>query len=418
MPKNNRIFYGWIVAIAGAIALFASGTLQYSFGVFVKPLADQFGWSRAAISACISIRSIVVTLACPPVGIFSDRYGPRKFMLIGIISVALGYFLVTQVNSLWQLYLYLGGLTGIGLAAYYVPMASTVTRWFGGKSALANGIAMSGFSLAQMILPPLATYIVLQYGLDTCFIVLAIVSLVIGTSAWSFIRTPPTVSSRTALNTVIENDENKGENPTGDEDNYKLSEALHTRTFWLLIVIYMAIAICFQMVIVHIIAAAIDKGNAPNTAAIIVTLSGLTNTIGRLTLTTLARKAGNKVVYTIGLAIQALVLYLLVGASRLPVFYIIAAVYGLVYGGVTPLVPTLTGSFFGMKYLGSIFGVITTAYTAGSAIGPFVAGYIFDATGSYFMAFLFAAIAMTIAFLLSLILKPPQRKSLASRVAS
>ena len=408
VTTEATFFYGWVVAIAGAIALMVTGNFQYSFGVFVKPLVDKFGWSRAAISVSVSARYISTGLVSPIAGALSDRYKPRIFILTGIFIVALGYVLSSRITSLWQLYLFLGAFTGIGLAAFYVPMVTIVTRWFGAKAALANGIVMSGFGMAQAITPPAATYLILHYSLETSFIILGIATLVIGTGAWFFIKTSPDIANQT------EAEPTDSETPAKAENNYTLSEALYTRALWLVLLVYMVVAVCYQMVAIHVIAAATDKGITPETAAIIITISGITNTLGRLTLGGLARKFGNKTVFTIGLAIQALSLFFLANASDLLTFYIIAAVYGLAYGGITPIIPTLAASFFGTRSMGSIFGSITTAYTVGAAVGPFLAGYTFDVTGSYYIAFLSAAITMTIVFLLSLMLKPPRRKILAT----
>ena len=188
---GRRLSHGWVVAIAGACVLLVAGNFQYSFGVFVKPLIDKFGWSRAAISGCVSVRSVVSGLTSPLIGTFSDKYGPKIFILLGIFLIGLSYLLTSRINSLWQLYLFLGILTGIGISCELVPAISTATRWFGRKAALANGVVFSGFSMAQIILPPVATYIIVQQGLGTCFIILGLAAWLLGSVAWYFIKPPP-----------------------------------------------------------------------------------------------------------------------------------------------------------------------------------------------------------------------------------
>ena len=173
-------------------------------------------------------------------------------------------------------------------------------------------------------------------------------------------------------------------------------------------------AMCFQMVVIHVVAAATDVGILAETAAFILTLSGITNTVGRLTGGGLASKFGNKKVLAFSLAIQVPMLFLLAGASDLSVFYIVVAVHGLVYGAAGPIIPTLAGSLFGTKSAGAIIGSVTIAYTAGTTIGPLVAGYIFDVTGGYSIAFSSAGIATAIAFLLCLLLKSPKKKALTT----
>ncbi len=409
---RGKLSYGWVVAVAGAFILFIAGNFPFSFGVFIKPLVNKFSWSRASISIGVTTSSITSGLTSPIVGVLSDRYGSRKLILIGISLVGLSYLLASRMTSLWHLYLFLGGLTGIGTATFLIPVVSTATKWFGSKSGLANGIILSGFGWAQTIIPLIATYLILQYGWERCFIILGIAALVLGTLSWSFIRIPPDTMNQPLTEPRQENTPKASKTPTRSEDDYTFSEALRTPTLWTLLLITMVVAASYHMVVIHIVAAAIDTSLTPEAAAIILTLSGITNTLGKLTIGGLATKIGNKTTLALCLAIQALALFFLARASDLPAFYITAAVYGLAFGGVFPLMPTLAGSFFGTRSIGSIFGVTNTAYTLGAAIGPLLGGYTFDVTGSYSIAFFTAAIAITITLLLCLLLKPPQRKAL------
>ena len=406
---RGRLSTGWVAVIAGAFVIFIAGNFQYSFGVLVNPLINRFGWLRASISGTVTTRSITSSLTSPIVGILSDRYGYRKFILAGIFLVGISYLLTSRITSLWQLYLFLGAMAGIGITVFFVPIISIATKWFGSKSGLANGIIVSGFGWAQIITPPVATYLILQYSWETALIILGTAALVLGTVAWYFIRVPQNAGNEPPAEPAV-TDTQKA-NPPGAAGSYTLSETLRTPAFWILFLILTTSSAAFQMVVIHIVIATIDTGITPEAAALTLTLSGITNTAGRLTLGGLATKIGNRPVLLFSLALQALALFFLAGASDLRTFYIVAAVYGLGYGGIIPLMPTLTGSFFGTRSIGSIFGFINTAYTVGGAFGPLVGGYIFDVTGSYYTAFLAAAIVMAATFLLCLLLKPPQRKA-------
>ena len=392
--------------MAGAGILFAGGHFVYTFGVFVKPLIYKFGWSRAAISGCVTLRSVVSAVAGPTAGTLSDKYGPKRFILMGICFAGLGYLLSSQITSLWQLYLFFGFLPGIGTMFFLIPLVSTVTRWFGGRSALANGVLMSGFGWGQMLVPPLATYLLLQYGWGTCLIVLGTIALVLGTVAWHFIRTPSATESQVMARLGAEGISKGGGAPTGIEEGYSLSEAVHTSNFLVMLLILMVVSACSQMILVHIVPAAIDTGITAEAAAIILTLSGITNTLGRLTLGGLASKIGNKRVIISCLAVQILVLLLLSRAESLYAFYVVAVVYGLAYGGMFPVVPTLASSFFGTKAIGAIYGAINTAYTCGGAIGPLLAGYIFDVTDSYFTIFSVCFVIGIAGFIFAALLTP------------
>jgi MFS family permease len=407
---QGKLSYGWIVAIASGVILVAAQNIQYSFGVFLKPLINQFGWSRTAISGCVTIRSIIGGTMSPISGILIDRYGPKKLIFVGILIVGISYLWASHLSSLWEFYLTLGLLTGLGTGSLLTPLIATTTRWFGSRSGLANGIVMSGFSMSQVILPPVVTYLILQYSWGTCLRILAIAALGVGLGAWSFIKSPPP------------NMTNQGESPgTGNiskavedpptTDNYSLTEAFLTLTLWLLLIINMIVAICYQMVVVHIVAAAVDVGATLEAAAIILSISGVTGILGRIIIGGLANKFGAKIVLALCLAIQGPCLFFLAGAQDIHLFYVYCAVFGFAYSGTTPIIPTMAATLFGTRSVGSIFGIINLGYTFGVAIGPLLAGYIFDATESYSGAFLSAAGALFLSFLLCLIIKGPEAKS-------
>ena len=404
---RGKLSYGWVVALVGSLTVMATNNFHYAVGVFLKPLISRFDWTRAAISGSVSTMSALSGVLGPFTGRLSDRYGPRKLIFIGVLLAGLGYLLSASISQLWQLYLFMGILFGIGGGFILTPLMATVGKWFGGRAALANGIVLSGFGIAQIVIPPVATYIILQHSWQTCFIVLGIGALGLGMFGWSFIKNPPQNITSPPRG---EGDVNQA-TATEATESYTPSEALRTKAFWIIFLIELVAAMCFQMLVVHIVVAAIDADITPESAAIILTLGGITAILGRLILGGLASRIGNRIVLSLCLAIQVPALFFLAGASDLPVFYAIAAVYGLAYGGIIPVAMAMAASLFGTKSLGSVLGTIQLSYTAGMAVGPFLAGYIFDVTESYSAAFLSAAAATAVAFLFSLLLKHPQKKT-------
>ena len=397
--------WGWITAFAGTGILFAALNFQYSFGVFFKPISNTFGWSRTVVSGVVSVRSIVTGAIAPLSGFLSDRYGPKGVVLVGIILAGIGYLLSSRIGNLWQLYLFIG-VIGLGQGAILTPLLSTISGWFREKAALANGLLMSGFGIGQIVVPPVATYLLLKYSWETCFIVLGIVALTLGTLAWSFVRSAPQEIILPSSQLGGEQVDTKANHGMAD---FTVREAMGTFTLWVLLFIQIVNAITFQMMVIHVVAAATDKGISLGAAALILTISGVTNTVGRLAIGGLASRIGNKVVLASSLFIQAPMIFLLATANNLWSFYLVAAVHGIAYGGAAPIIPTLAGSMFGRKSAGKIIGLTNLAYTLGVAIGPLVAGFIFDFTGGYFMAFALAGSMMIISFVLSLLLKPPQQ---------
>jgi len=301
------------------------------------------------------------------------------------------------------------------MGLFFVPVMATVNKWFGTRAGLANGIVVSGFGFSQMVLPPVACYYIVNYSWRTCFVILGWVALFLGITAWSFIKNPPI--------DIPESNRGKSDVSGGvsldkgmlvDYD-FTVSETLHTTTFWFLSVIYLIIAISYQMVIIHIIVAAMDRGITASAAALILSFSGIMNTLGRLTVGGLSDIIGKKVTLSITLVIQSLSLFFLSGASAVYVFYTISIVHGFAYAGSTPVVLAMIRSYFGTKSVGTILGILNLAYTSGVALGPLLGGYIFDVSGSYWVAFISAGTGLALSLLLCLFIKRPGRRALTEK---
>jgi len=408
--NKTRIYYGWVVALASAALLFAMSNFQYSFGVFVRPLVDTFGWTRGEIAGIASVRSVVFGVLSPFTGSISDKHGPRNLALASILVAATGYFLAASTSALWQAYLFLGVFTGLASGLAYPAVLSTVSRWFPGRSSLANGIVLSGFGLAQVALPPAITFIIGNYGWAASFLFLGGLALAVGFTARYFIRRPPATE---AVILTSSRSPTPGDTPTVS-GAYTLRQATRTRRFWIIFAVYLIYAMCFQMVAVHIAAAAIDAGITAESAALILATIGISNIVGRLTIGWVAARIGERASLIALLAIQAPALFLLAISRQEWILYALAVGYGFAYGSLTPLVPTILSDEFGQSSLGATFGAINSAYSAGMAVGPWLAGYLFDQTGSYQVPFLIAGIAMSTALVVSFLLKPGGRQGIAS----
>lgn len=399
---GRKLNPAWVTAIASGVVAVAACNFQYTFGVFLKPMTERFGWSRGEVSASLSIRGLT-GLAAPAMGAISDKYGAKRVVAVGIFFTGVGYIAMSRITSLWQLYLIVSVFMGFALSAIYPPLAATINTWFGKKAALANGVLLSGYSVAQIILPPAATYLIRQYGWETTFVVLGATTWGLGFLGWAFVKAAPQTSysipTQKASATAV----------VATQPDYSLREALGTSSLWIIMVIHVIIGIAYQMTLTHIVAAATDRGISPEAAAFIVTLSGILNTIGRLGISSLASRFGNKTMLALSLAIQVPVLFFLTGASSQSSLYALGALLGLGYGGAIPIIPTITAELFGAKSGGAIIGSVTSAYTIGILIGPAAGGFIFDATHSYFIAFFSSGVAMAIAFVLCLFLKPPHK---------
>ncbi|MFH1087973.1 MAG: MFS transporter, partial [Chloroflexota bacterium] len=142
--RIRRVFYGWVVVGISVVILLIVWGCQYSFGVFFKPLISEFGWTRASTSLAYSLYMVIHGLTQPVTGIVADRWGPRVPLIICGVGMGIGYFLMSRVTELWQLYLYYGVVIAISMTFAFVPIASTVTRWFTARRGLALGITATG----------------------------------------------------------------------------------------------------------------------------------------------------------------------------------------------------------------------------------------------------------------------------------
>ena len=411
--RNGKFFYGWIVAIAGMVILCAYSSSNSGFGVLLKPLVGELGSSRAIISGAVSTRALFTGILAILAGILVDKFGSRKIMLVSISLFGLGYLLLSTVTDVWQVYLYLGFLAGIGGSAVYTVCIAAVARWFGEKSTPAMAVLTSGYGLGAIITPPLLSLILINFGWRLGFVALGLIILSICSLALIWLRPPPNQNDYLPHGNAtmgVGNDINLTSGSTVFEhNNFTLREAMFTRSFWFLAAIFMIHALSYQMLMTHIVADITDAGIKITLAAFALTWIGIMSIIGRLLAGVIVNKIGSKSALVLSLIICIPVLLWLIVAGEAWQFYVISAIFGLGHGLLSPLIPNITTVYFGKKSIGSLTGVQSLTYSIGNMVGPFLAGYIHDVTQSYSWAFGIAAMTTALGSILCLLLKPPVR---------
>jgi MFS family permease len=398
-------YYAWSTAIAGAVVIICCNNLQYLFGTFMTPIMERFEVTRTVASGVMSIRGLTMAISAFISGVLLDRIGLRRVVVIGIILCGLGYLLTAFATEVWQLYVLFGLLMGIGGGFTFSPLVAATTKWFGGKSALANGVVLSGFGFAQILLPPLLTSLFISYGWQVCLLTLAGLSWIGGLLAWNRLHDPPSSHVQEIVAASAGSDASAvPSEPVG----LSLRQAMTRRGYWIFLLIYFANALSFSTVITHIVVRATDLGIAATAAAVILTVIGVPNTVGRILVGLVANRINQRLIVSLAFLLQAPIVFTLGWITELWVFYVVGAVYGLIYGTVQPLVPTLAVGHFGGRSLGSILGTINFAYVFGAMLGPIFAGVMFDVSGSYMVAFMVNGSILLLVFLLSLALKPPR----------
>ncbi|MFC2047223.1 MFS transporter, partial [Chloroflexota bacterium] len=245
------------------------GTM-YSFGVFFRPVLAEFGWPRATTSVAYSLAMLLGGLLSIGTGKLNDRFGPRLVMTGCGISLGLGYLLMSQISALWQLYLLHGALIGIGMSGAWVPLLSTITRWFVRRRGMVTGITVSGLSLGIMIMPPIVSQLIAAYGWRTSYIIVGIFALLLIVSVSQVLKRDPGQIGQLAYG-----EEKAGaESSNLDVRGFSLWEAIHTRQLWMLYIMYFSFLFCVGTIAVHVVIHATGLGMPATTAASILTTYG------------------------------------------------------------------------------------------------------------------------------------------------
>ncbi|MFC1868299.1 MFS transporter [Thermodesulfobacteriota bacterium] len=401
VPAKDRFFYGYIIVIISFFILMAIIGLHSSFGIFFKPMIAELGWTRAITSGAFSLSMIMGGLLGIVMGGLNDRFGPRVVLTICGFLSGLGYLLMFQVHSVWQLYLFYGIIIGFG-SAVFVPLLSTVARWFVRRRSMMSGIVVAGSGVGMLFLPLMISRLIFAYGWRGSYLIFGIIIMVFVVLIAQFLKRDPEQVGQVAY----------GENNGTEEDldrgtrAFSLKEALSTRQFWMLFVMLICFGFCFFSLQVHISPYITDLGISAKSAAKILAAIGGSSIIGQIALGSIGDKIGNRQAFLIGTVLIAVAIFWLMLANELWTFYLCAVILGLAFGNMSAQESPLIAWLFGLKSHGLILGFFAFSFTIGAAIGPVVFGYIFDVTGNYRFAFLLGAAISLINIILTILLGP------------
>ncbi|MFC2047719.1 MFS transporter, partial [Chloroflexota bacterium] len=341
-------------------------------------------------------------------GRLNDRFGPRIIMVVSGLLLGLGYLLMSQVGSIWQLYLFFGVMIGISMSGTVVPLLSTVARWFVRRRGMMTGIIISGLGLGTLIIPPVVRWLIATYGWRTSYIIVGVMALVLITLAGYLLRRDPAQMEQSPYG------ENKvrGENIDLETRGYSLREAVHTRQFWMLCGMFLIAGYCLHTIILHIVIHATGLGISAASAVNILAVYGGVSFFGKVIMGSAGDRIGNRPALIISFILMAIVLFWLIPAKEAWMLYLLVAIFSFSFSGLDTLMSPIVAELFGLTSHGVIFGVIIFSITIGGAIGPVLAGHIFDITHSYQLAFLACAGVAIMGTMITLLLKPIHRESL------
>jgi len=400
--SKQKFFYGYVIVVAAlCITTMMYGT-RLSFGVFFKPVLNDFGWSRALTSGALSLSVVIQGLSAMVMGNLTDRLGPRKVMTIcgGLLGV--GYLLMSQINQVWQLYVLYGVIIGVGMSGVFAPLMSTVARWFVKKRGMMTGIAMTGIGVGTVIVPPIANYLISIYDWRISYILVGAIALVIVVAIAQLLKRDPSQMGQVAYG----ENEGREQYTNKNEKGVSLKVATHVGRFWVAFGMFVCLGVCLVGWQAHIIPYATDLGISAASAANILAALGVGHLAGGIVLGNASDKFGNRRAFVISFILMLVSLIGLLLLKNVWMLYLLAIVFGFGGGAAATLMSPLVAELFGLSSHGLILGMMSFSFTLGAALGPFLDGYTFDITGSYQLAFLISIIFSIVGLILSFTIRP------------
>lgn len=401
-PARPRIFYGYTIVFACFLFQGVGIGAHTGFAVFFKPLLTEFGWSRATVSGAASLAFLLMGALGVLVGTLNDRFGPRILVLVTGVFYGSGYFLLSQTNSVWELYLFYGLVVGIGLSSIDIIALTTTARWFVRRRGTMTGLVKVGTGAGQLIMPLIASLLILHYGWRNASWGVGVIALVFIVGSGLLLRRDPG-----QMGLFPDGDDGPGKAPTGETGKgLSARGALRTPQLYTVCSMNFLVVGCLMTVTLHIVPHAQDTGLDPIKAAGVLSAIGGASMAGRLLTGLAIDRFGNSRSILVCFGLLLVSLLWLRTAGELWSLYLFAAIYGVAHGGYFTLISPVVAWLFGVGSHGLLVGIVVFTGTAGGAFGPVLAGYIFDQTQSYQPAFLLLIGASLAGLALTPFLKP------------
>lgn len=404
MNETNFRYEGWRVAAGAGIGVFVSfaSVAVYTFGIFLKPLSDQFGWSREAVSAAFGIAAMTVAVCSPGLGHLLDAGRPRRVILPSLAVFGTAFASLSLLTPhLWHLYAVFLVLGVVGNGTAQMAYSRAVSSWFDRRRGAALALVMAGGAVGAIVLPPATEALIASLGWRIAALAIGAMVLTIGLPTVAVL-----IRERPATTTGV---------PVA-HGGATVRAALGSRVFWIVVVVLFGSSIAQNGALTHLSALLTDRGISASDGALALSAMGGASLAGRLiTGWLLDRFFAARVSFAL-LATAALGTFLLAGAQSLPIGIAAAVLIGFGMGGEADVTPYLLSRYFGLRSFSLLYGLTWTFYAVAGAIGPVLMGRAFDATGSYEALLVQLAIATLVVAALMLLLPRYQRQAAAAAV--
>ena len=406
IAASLNFYYGWIIVAVALISMAFWMGIRTSFSVFYVALLEDFPWNRGDSAGVQSMALITYTFMAPLVGGLIDRFGPRRVIAPGILILAVGLMLCSKIEVLTQFYIFYGVVAGSGIACIgIISYSAILAHWFEKKRGLASGIAVSGMGLGTFLLVPMSQSFISMWGWRITFIITGCLVLIILVPANAlFLRHKPRELGQhpdgsTPSDSNHQNHSQYRPNNTQDND-WTLRKAAHTLRFWSLVLFPFFGFIAVFIIVVHQVRFLVDQGIDKMTAAFIFAMVGIVSSIFRVFWGWLSDRISRELTYTLGivcgcLGAGSLLLFEIHGSAFFTCSFFV--LFGMGWGVTAPMFMAVAADLFKGRIFGLIYGFVEAGIGIAGAFGAWIAGFIFDKTQSYQLAF----ILVIVTFLLS-----------------
>ena len=396
----------WGIAVAAVILQVALGAV-YAWSVFRKPLTKAFGWTIEEVTFTFTIAIFVLGFAAFFGGLWNNKSGPRVVAMTGGLLYGGGVALASLSNhGLWWLYLSYGVLGGIGLGFSYIIPISVLVKWFPDKRGLMTGIAVGGFGAGALITAPVATRLIQSVGVLTTFLYLGLVFLVVCVAGGYFMQNPP-----------------EGFRPEGWEPSaalrkteaardFSLAEALRSWQWWALWLL-LFLNTCAGISIISQESPLFQElaGITALVAAGMVGIVAIGNAAGRVFWAWVSDFMPRRFVFLIMFLLQAVLFWLLPEIHTVAIITTVSFIILLCYGGGFGTMPAFAADYFGPKFVGSIYGLMLTAWGFASAFGPLLIAHTRQESGTYRSGLHILSVVLLFSAILPFLVRPPRTDS-------
>ena len=384
---SRHIHYAWVIVGVATVMWMTSSSMRFAVAVLVPEFEELFGWSLTIITAGFTIQWLLSATLSPVCGWLSDRYGVRRVMWGGAVLFALGMIMTGIMNSWWEYYLYFGLLLAAGMASFQVTLVSGVTLWFRKNLGLAMGILQGLQGLATAFLIGVVYLMFEQWGLQATFWIPGIAGGVILLTLTYWFYNEPADRGITQWGAPRDEPVRRLQNNAVAKlrTNVFLKQVQKTTAFWNLATIHGLGCAGHNIILILLVAIAIDDGISGGMAALVYLILTLVSTATRFATPVIADLVGSKGVMGVCFALQTVpILILFVAGDSVALYFVFAVLFGIGMGGEMTAFPIINRQYYADAPTGTAYGWQMMGAGMGMALGPVGAGVLYDLTDTYF----------------------------------